>query len=204
MGNFVLPTDPMALVVILVVVLLYVIWHFRKRIWAAFKKGFLRSKWEEENRVTASIVAEKKNEPAAAAGQPPENKEPVKSPTQPSTLGTGEVKCLCFRKINGVVVADFTTMPKPIGEMYALDPSCPITGSGHIVYENKDGNILDYDPREVEYKTENSPEMAWFAINWDIVKEVFFVPLQWWKSPALWMAGVMLVIIFITTLAVID
>jgi len=117
-------------------------------------------------------------------------------------LGAGDIKCLCFRKIRGVNVADFTTIGKAIGEMYQFDPSCPITGSGYIVKENAEGKIVDYDPRELAFKVEESPERAWFAINWDIVKLVFFVPIKWWKSTSVWFAAGMMVIVFITSLAV--
>jgi len=117
-------------------------------------------------------------------------------------LGKGSIKCLCFRKIQGVNVADFTTIPEPIGELYQFDPSCPITGSGYIVKENEKGKIVDYDPREVKFKIEESPERACFAINWDIVKSVFFVPVQWWKSTSVWFAAAMLVIVFVVSLAV--
>ena len=117
-------------------------------------------------------------------------------------LGKGNIKCLCFRKIQGVNVADFTTISEPIGELYQFDPSCPITGSGYIVKENERGEIVDYDPREVTFHIEASPERAWFAIHWDIVKQVFFVPVQWWKSTSVWFAVAMLVIVLIASLAV--
>jgi hypothetical protein len=117
-------------------------------------------------------------------------------------LGKGNIKCLCFRWRKGVPSADFTVMENPIGEMYQQDPSCPIIGSGYIVKENEKKEIIDYDPREVKYKIEESPERAWFAINWDIVKQVFFVPVQWWKSTSVWFAAAMLVIVFVASLAV--
>jgi hypothetical protein len=117
-------------------------------------------------------------------------------------LGTGNLSCICFRKIKGINVIDFTTIPNPVGEIYQLDPSCPSTGSAYIVKEADNGNIIDYDPRETEYKTENSPEVAWFAINWDIVKNVYFVPVKWWKSTSVWFAGFLLGIVFICSLVV--
>ena len=123
-------------------------------------------------------------------------------PGKKTILGQGDIKCLCFHKIKGVNVADFTTIGEAIGELYQFDPSCPITGSGYIVKENADGEIVDYDPRELAFKIEESPERAWFAINWDIVKSVFFVPIQWWKSTSVWFAAGMMVIVFITSLAV--
>ena len=131
----------------------------------------------------------------------PGQKEEKEGATE-SILGTGGIKCLCFHKIKGVNAADFTTIPNAIGELYQFDPSCPVSGSGYIVKENDNGAIVDYDPREIEYKLEESPEYAYFATNWEIVKSVFFVPIQWWKSTSVWFAGAMLVIIFITSLAV--
>jgi len=118
-------------------------------------------------------------------------------------IGQGNIKCLCFRRIKGVNVADFTTITEPVGELYQFDPSCPVTGSGYIVKEDKNGVIVDYDPREIAFKVEESPERAWFAIHWDIVKAVFFVPIQWWKSTSVWFAAAMLVIVFVATLAVV-
>lgn len=119
------------------------------------------------------------------------------------TLGTGTVKCLCFRKIQGVNVADFTTIPEPIGELYQFDPSCPISGSGYIVREDEKGEIIDYDPREVKYVLDQSPEFAWLATNGDtVIKNFWQVMLPWWKSTSVWFAAAMMVIVFITSLAV--
>lgn len=123
-------------------------------------------------------------------------------PKEEKELGSGDIKCLCFRKIKGMHVADFTTIRKPIGELYQFDPSCPVSGAGYIVKENEKGEVVDYDPREIEFKLAESPEYAYFATNWDIVKQVFFVPVQWWKSTSVWFAAAMLVIIFVISLAV--
>ena len=119
------------------------------------------------------------------------------------TLGEGNVKCLCFRKIKGVQVADFTTIPEPIGELYQFDPSCPVSGPGYIVKEDEKGGIIDYDPREVKYLLEQSPEYAWLATNGDtVIKNFWQVILPWWKSTSVWFAAAMMVIIFITSLAI--
>lgn len=105
-------------------------------------------------------------------------------------LGTGEYKCLCFRKIDNHNVVDFTTIPKPIGEMYNIDPSCPMSGSGYIV-KVENGLVVDYDPRSIKYILEESPEYAWFATQWEIVKQVFFVPIKWWQSSSTLFAAAM-------------
>jgi len=116
-------------------------------------------------------------------------------------LGKGSVKCICFRRIKGNNVVDFTTIEEAIGETYQVDPSCPVSGSSSIVKEDA-GKIVDYDPREVKFTVETSPERAWFAIHWDIVRAVFFVPVQFWKSVSVWFAAAMLVIVFVSALAV--
>jgi len=117
-------------------------------------------------------------------------------------IGTGRYQCLCFRKIQGTNVADFIRINKPVGELYHFDTSCPISGNGYIVKE-EDGKIVDYDPRQEEYNVKESPEFAWFAISWEIVKRVFFVPTQWYKSSSVWFAAGMMAITFIVSLAVI-
>jgi len=119
------------------------------------------------------------------------------------TIGKGKIKCLCFRKIQGVQVADFTSISEPVGELYQFDPSCPISGSGYIVKENEKGDIVDYDPREVKYVWEESPDFAHLVMNGaQIIKNFWAVQVQWWKSTSVWFAAAMLVIVFVTSLAV--
>jgi len=57
--------------------------------------------------------------------------------------------------------------------------------------------------RKEEYNVKESPEYAWFAISWDIVKRVFFVPTQWFKSSTVWFAVGMMAITFVVSLAII-
>lgn len=130
----------------------------------------------------------------AVEGAKPEKSE--------SLLGTGAFKCMCFKASN---ILDFTTIPKPIGEIYQFEPSCPISGAGFIVKEEADGKVVDYDPREVEVHLKQTPEFAWFATHWDIVTKNFWtVPVQWWKSPANWFAAAMIIVTFICALVVFD
>ena len=117
-------------------------------------------------------------------------------------LGTGEYKCLCFRKIKGMNVVDFTTTPKPIGEMYNIDPSCPLSGSGYIV-KVENGIVVDYDPRQVEYKLEESPEFADLAITIGKITKMFWTTrIPWWKTAHTLLAVVMIAVTFIVTLVV--
>lgn len=119
----------------------------------------------------------------------------------PNLLGTGQFKAMVFRPGN---ILDFTTIPEPIGEMYQFDPSCPVSGLGYIVKQVPNGEIVDYDPREVRVKIDESPEHAWFATHWDIVSVVFSVVTPWWRSRATWYALGMMLIVFITALVVFD
>ena len=157
--------------------------------------GYRLVKGTGKGKVNADLPSDESYEGVSAEAKPGVPKKKI-------ILGKGNIKCLCFHKIKGVNVADFTTIGEAIGELYQFDPSCPITGSGYIVKENTEGIIVDYDPRELAFKVGDSPEMAWFAIHWDIVKSVFFVPIQWWKSTSVWFAAGMMVIVFITSLAV--
>ena len=118
-----------------------------------------------------------------------------------SVLGTGSYKCMCFRPGN---ILDFTTMPKPVGEIYQFETTCPNSGAGYIVMETEDGKIVNYDPRKVAFKIKQSPEIAWFARHWDIVKDVFAVPLSVWRSPSTYFAIGMIAIVFVCGLVVFD
>lgn len=190
------PTDPKALLVIGIILLIIVLWKMRYRLIA-------RAKQPEPPKViqsSAEKTEKQEVDPDFADGKINKSQDI----SSPSTLNTGDIKCICFRKINGVNVADFTNIPKPVGELYMLDPSCPMTGGAYMVYEDERGDIKDYDPREVVYKVDTSPEMAWFAINWDVVKRVYYVSLQWWKSTAVWFAGLMLGLLAIATLVILD
>lgn len=130
------------------------------------------------------------------------NENQIEQAKKGKMVGTGNIRCLCFRKIKGVPVADFTTIPGSVGEIYSFDPSCPTSGPGYIVVETSDGDVVDYDPRQVKYTVTESPEYAWFATVWNIVNSVFFVPIQWWRSTSTWFAVGMLVILFIVSLVV--
>lgn len=138
-----------------------------------------------------------------------EHQEAAESSQVVDILGTGNFKCLCFRKISGKVIADFREdefgLPYPIGEQYQFDPSCPVSGIGSIVIE-RDGKIYDYDPRQVQYIRKESPEYAYGACNyWKGVVGLFWkVPEKWWKAAATWFATAVLILLFITTLLVFD
>lgn len=145
-------------------------------------------------------MAKTKLLPKAAVEQ--KESESAEAEKSGSALGTGELKCMCFKANN---VLDFTTIPKPVGEIYQFEPSCPISGAGYIVKEEQGGEIKDYDPRDVEVHIEQTPEFAWFATHWDIVTRNFWaVAVQWWKSPSTWFAVIMMIVVFICALVVFD
>ena len=111
------------------------------------------------------------------------------------TLGHGRFKCLAFRPGN---IADFTTIPKPIGEAYLVDTSCPSSGTFYIVKELPDGQVVDYDPRKIPFVVKNSPSDAWHATHWQPETSNFWTAqMEWWKSKATIFAVAMMLILFI-------
>ena len=56
-------------------------------------------------------------------------------------LGSGKYQCLCFRSIKGMLVADFTRINIPVGELYQFDTSCPVTGNGYIVKQDNEVDL---------------------------------------------------------------
>lgn len=115
-------------------------------------------------------------------------------------LGTGVIKTMVFCPGN---IVNWTTMPKPIGEMYQADTSCPLSGGIYMVKQLETGEIVDYDPREVAIVTEETPEYAWFATHWQVVRRVFALPLSWFRNPANWYAAAALAILFISIMVVV-
>lgn len=123
--------------------------------------------------------------------------------TTTAELGTGSFNAMCFRKVGNLNVVDFTSIPKPKGEAYEFETSLPFSGAGYIVEQGSQG-VLDYDPRKVSFKFMESPQVAWFARHWGIVKDVFAVPLSAWKSPSTWFAIAMIIVVFVCGLVVFD
>jgi len=132
----------------------------------------------------------------SAKGKKQEDKQEKKQ----SLVGTGKYKAYVIRP-GGILEA--TTIPEPIGEVYYADTSMPESGAHYLVMETEDGEIIDYDPRDLPIVTEETPEYAWFATHWDIVDQVFAVPIPWWQNTANWYAAAMMAIVFITGLAVV-
>lgn len=121
-------------------------------------------------------------------------------------LGTGNFKCMAIRSAKvlglapGTNVIDFTTMPEPIGEVHIADTSCPISGGIYTVREMDNGEVVDWDPRETPMNVEETPEYAWFATHWEVVAQVFSVPVRWWASTSIWFAVGCLAILFFVSL----
>lgn len=120
-------------------------------------------------------------------------------PASKSILGTGQVKCMAIRPGN---ILDFTTIPKPIGDIYVADTSCARGGASCIVRELDNEEIVDYDPREKKLDVGSTPEYAYFATHWEIVDRVFCVPSPWWRSTSTWFAAGMMAVTFILGLVV--
>jgi len=159
--------------------------------------GYRLIKGERRQKQNADLPSDESYESVSAEATP-------STPGKKVILGRDNIKCLCFRKIKGVNVADFTTISEAIGELYQFDPSCPTPGSGYIVKENDKGEIVDFDPREVKYTWEESPDFAYLVMNGgQIIKNFWAVQVQWWKSTSVWFAAAMIVVVFITSLAVV-
>jgi len=158
-------------------------------VWIVYKKMSHKAKIQEHREI---IEAKTKYEEAKRGEKLSEEKA--------QKFGVGSFKCMAFRPGN---IIDWTTIPAPIGELYQADASCPVSGGVYIVRETEDGDIIDYDPREVKVDIKTSPERAWYATHWDIVKRVYSIPLAWWRSTATWFAAGMMLILFITVMAAI-
>ncbi len=126
-----------------------------------------------------------------------------------SILGTGRYKCLAVRGN----ILEWTTIPKPIGKHTQSETSMPVSGGIYIVRELQQDEIIDdiqkvagdvvaYDPRHVKVEMLQTPEAAYFAINWPIVDQVYMVPKPWYTNIKVWFAAAMLIIVFLFGLMV--
>lgn len=114
--------------------------------------------------------------------------------------GRGGFKAMVYTKEGNI---DFTTIPEPVGNIYQFETSLPFSGGGYIVKEDINGDIVEYAPSAIEIVTKELPEWAWFAIHCkDIVKRFWQVPAPWWHSVSMWFAAGMMLIVFISFLAV--
>lgn len=120
------------------------------------------------------------------------NKEPQ--------YGVGHLRALVCRN-DGTL--DFTTIKQPMGDIYMADTTCPASGPTYLVKENTDGSIEAYDPRDVVILIDDSPERAFYATYWVIVKRVFSVMTPWYKNSSVWFAFAAIAAMFIIGLVVI-
>ena len=112
-----------------------------------------------------------------------------------------EDKLPCYLvKDNGEIVA--STIRMPLGYVFIADASMAFMGIVGACYLAKAvGNEVEaYDPREETYKAETSPQYAYFATHWEVVREVFKAIKPWWESAPLWVTAVVLVILFMAVL----
>lgn len=88
---------------------------------------------------------------------------------------------------------DFDYIPHPCGDVFQADTSMPHSGACYLVKEVKNEGKIGYepyDPRTAPLLSSETPTKAWFATHWSIVRDVYGVPAAWWKSSALWIAGI--------------
>jgi len=96
---------------------------------------------------------------------------------------------------------DFGYILNPIGDVFTADTSMPKSGACYLVKEVEDGKYEDFDPRTIPLISEETPVTAWFATHWDIVREIFAIPVPWWKSTSIWIAAIVGIAAFIIALA---
>ncbi len=113
-------------------------------------------------------------------------------------LGTGTLPCYVLR--NGALEA--STIPEEIGNLFIADISMPRSGSSYLVREIEEGKLEAYDPREIPFETEKSPQWAYFATHWGIVKDVYAMTNSWWQSVPLWLCITMIVVLILVLLVV--
>lgn len=140
---------------------------------------------------TGGINAESKEE--ESKGEESEGKKE-------SILGTGEYPCYAFA--DGCL--QYTTIPERIGRLFVADPSMPVSGPAFLVVQNEGKGVMPFDPRDISFVVEKSPQWAYFAIHWEIVREVYPILKDWWQSVPMWLAIASTAIMFITVLITFD
>lgn len=129
--------------------------------------------------------------------------EATGEPSAKSALGTGKYHCMAYRNHPkwGPCV-DFTTIPKPIGEIVMAETSCPMSGALYEVLEMSDGKITPYnEATHMPIVDDETPEFAWLCTHWESARRFWTVPKKWWQSLSNWYAVGMMVIAFIIVLA---
>ncbi len=114
-------------------------------------------------------------------------------------IGQGTSPCYVIRKTG---IFEASTIKEPMGHTFIADPSMGqygLTGPCSLLVET-DNDVAVYDPRQDAYQAADSPFMAWLAIHWEIVKEVFKTARPWWQSAPLWVAMLVLALLFIAIL----
>jgi Ca2+/Na+ antiporter len=100
-------------------------------------------------------------------------------------------------------IIDFTRITEQVGENKLAEPSCVMAGDIFTVRELADGSIVDYeDAREIEIVTENTPEMAFWAIVWKEIKDAIGAPDLWYRNSNIWfVVGVLVILFFVVMLS---
>lgn len=92
---------------------------------------------------------------------------------------------------------------KPLGGLFFLEPSCPITGEAYYIKQNEDGSFSPYDPREAAILSDYTPYSAWDALHWDEADGVWVAKNNWIEPISkifLWVVIIIAVILLIIKL----
>lgn len=117
-------------------------------------------------------------------------------------------KVVLLPKYPSMVFSDmgivFQKIPYKIGNVCYLEPSMPEHGARLLVLENEQGGFEAYDPREAPMLSDETPQKAYRAINWDVVKRVFAYHYGVWEKINQILIGVIVLGAFFLAIVAID
>lgn len=119
---------------------------------------------------------------------------------------TGKYRAVVWRRSSelGDPVISFERIDKPAGPIFWAEPSLPESGMTYMLREKAEGGFEPYDPREVAIINEETPQMAYFATNWDIVSDVYLYVRSLWDQISPILVWVIVIIFFIIALVALD
>lgn len=156
---------------------------------SGFRIKLIQKILPEENSKNTPLETPRREAPE----NPGENEQPKAEKVPEYIIGKGKYKCLVLR--DGAL--EPSTINKPLGNIFIADPSMPVSGGLYLVQEDEHGKISAYEPRDTEFKQNETPQWAYFATSWEIVSDIFNYELPWWQSAPIWVTiavGITLVV----------
>lgn len=69
---------------------------------------------------------------------------------------------------------------RPVGGLYFLEPSCPVSGDAYFIKQNADGTFSPYEPRGGAILSDKTPYMAYEATHWEEAEGVWITKEKSW------------------------